>query len=43
MIMGLGINMVFNLKLKISNMLPAILVPILYAVGLLVWKTVITF
>ncbi|SFO02600.1 DUF554 domain-containing protein [Proteiniclasticum ruminis] len=42
MIMGLGINMVFNLKLKISNMLPAILVPILYAVGLLVWKTVIT-
>lgn len=43
MIMGLGINMVFNLKLKISNMLPAILVPILYAVGLVVWKTVITF
>ena len=30
MIMGLGINMVFNTKLKISNMLPSILIPILY-------------
>lgn len=37
MIMGLGINMVFNLKLKISNMLPSIFIPILYAVGLIVW------
>jgi len=38
MIMGLGINMVFNLKLKISNMLPSILIPILYAIGLLIWS-----
>jgi len=30
MIMGLGFNMVFNTKLKISNMLPSILIPILY-------------
>lgn len=30
MIMGLGINMVLNTKLKISNMLPSILIPILY-------------
>lgn len=40
MIMGLGINMVFNLKLKISNMLPSILVPILYALGLLLWQKI---
>jgi len=38
MIMGLGINMVFNLKLKISNMLPSIFIPILYAIGLLIWS-----
>ena len=38
MIMGLGINMVFNLKLKISNMLPSIIVPILYAIGLIIWR-----
>ncbi|MFH5834690.1 DUF554 domain-containing protein [Proteiniclasticum sp. C24MP] len=38
MIMGLGINMVFNLKLKISNMLPSIFIPILYAVGLIIWS-----
>lgn len=41
MIMGLGINMVFNLKLKISNMLPSILVPILYAVGLILYDRLI--
>lgn len=29
MILGLGINMVFNLELKISNMLPSILIPLL--------------
>jgi len=40
MIMGLGINMVFNLKLKITNMLPSILVPILYALGLLLWQKI---
>lgn len=39
MIMGLGINMVFNLKLKISNMLPSIFIPILYAIGLLIWSS----
>jgi uncharacterized membrane protein YqgA involved in biofilm formation len=38
MIMGLGFNMVFNLKLKISNMLPSILIPILYAIGLIIWS-----
>ncbi len=38
MIMGLGINMVFNLKLKISNMLPSIFIPILYAIGLIIWS-----
>lgn len=42
MIMGLGINMVFNLKLKISNMLPSILVPILYAVGLILWRSAVS-
>jgi uncharacterized membrane protein YqgA involved in biofilm formation len=36
MIMGLGINMVFNTKLKISNMLPSILVPILYTLVMMV-------
>lgn len=36
MIMGLGINMVFNTKLKISNMLPSILVPILYTLAMMV-------
>lgn len=36
MIMGLGINMVFNIKLKISNMLPSILVPILYTLVMMV-------
>ncbi len=41
MIMGLGINMVFNLKLKISNMLPSIIVPILYAIGLIIWRSVV--
>lgn len=41
MIMGLGINMVFNLKLKISNMLPSILVPILYAIGLIIWNNAV--
>lgn len=41
MIMGLGINMVFNLKLKISNMLPSIIVPILYAVGLIIWNSAV--
>ncbi|MGB4589284.1 MAG: DUF554 domain-containing protein [Clostridiaceae bacterium] len=35
MIMGLGINMVFNTKLKISNMLPSILIPILYTLGMM--------
>lgn len=35
MIMGLGINMVFNTKLKISNMLPSILVPILYTLAMM--------
>lgn len=39
MILGLGINMVFNLKLKISNMLPSILVPIFYALGLILWNS----
>ncbi|WP_312650869.1 DUF554 domain-containing protein [Proteiniclasticum sp.] len=42
MIMGLGINMVFNLKLKISNMLPSILVPILYAIGLILWRSAVS-
>lgn len=42
MIMGLGINMVFNLKLKISNMLPSILVPILYTVGLILWRSAVS-
>lgn len=41
MIMGLGINMVFNLKLKISNMLPSIIVPILYAIGLILWRSAV--
>jgi len=41
MIMGLGINMVFNLKLKISNMLPSIIVPILYAIGLIFWNNAV--
>jgi len=40
MIMGLGINMVFNLKLKISNMLPSILIPIFYAMGLFLWNII---
>ncbi len=29
MILGLGINMVFSLNLKVSNMLPSILIPLL--------------
>ena len=41
MIMGLGINMVFNTKLKISNMLPSILVPILYTLAMMVKLRVI--
>jgi uncharacterized membrane protein YqgA involved in biofilm formation len=35
MILGLGINMIFNTKLKISNMLPSILIPILYTLVML--------
>lgn len=43
MIMGLGINMVFNTKLKISNMLPSILVPILYTLAMMVKLRVIGY
>jgi uncharacterized membrane protein YqgA involved in biofilm formation len=37
MILGLGINMVFGTKLKISNMLPALLVPLVYTLVLSLW------